>query len=126
MFFVFKTSESQKHLLHIAANLQMDILNDKMILQSLEEALREDIELPSGDLHHICNIEDIVVLMWNFDEYTPCSGTSSEDFTRIFKFHNGCPKGIISLPYFILKDKEHVVFRDKNDQIVHDVYTYIS
>ena len=68
--------------------------------------------------------------MWNFDEYTPCSGASRENFElvktseRKFKFHNGCPKGIISLPYFILKDEEHVVFRNKSDQIVHDEYTF--
>ena len=101
-----------------------------MDTKCLEEALCEIIELPSGDLQYVCNIEDIVVLMWNFEEYTACRSASLQDFRfintleRLFKFQNARPKGNVSLPYFILEDRESDVFLDKENQILHELYAY--
>lgn len=62
---MFETNDPRKHFLHIATESKRNITNHVIDLTCLEEALSKVIEFPDGELHHICNIEDILVLMCN-------------------------------------------------------------
>ena len=51
-----------------------------MDMTHVKEALSEFITFPDGKLHQICHIDNLLVLMWNFGNYTRCSDATDEDF----------------------------------------------
>ena len=51
-----------------------------MDVTKLEEALNNLIAFPDGNLHLICRIDNVFVLMWNFSDYTRCSEATDKDF----------------------------------------------
>lgn len=98
---------------------------------TLQEALNAIIKLPDdGKLHHKCTTEGVMVLIWDFEDFTPCSSVLKQNFKlvktrdRFFEFKNVCSRATISLPYFILEDVETDVFRDKENQILKEEYVY--
>ena len=130
MLFVFETHRPQKYLLHITTESKYkSILDHQISLTCLQRVLSESIEFPIGNLKQICKVEDIVILMWNFEEFTPCSGASVNDFDvvnfskRLFDLKSASlkgradlnGKGAISLPYFTLGYKQIDYFYDEED-----------
>ena len=79
------------------------------------------------ELHQICPIGNLLVLMWNFGNYTRCSDATDEDFVftsiseAIFKLPKPYPKGTVSLPFFILEEEKSKVFEDVDHQILNEV-----
>jgi len=95
--------------------------------QYLQEVIRQKIELSCGKLDHTCTIDNMIVLMWDFQSCTQCSNASKRNFIgarmneRLFEFPNA-PKATTSLPFFIIDDKD--IFRDEANQIVKETYVY--
>ena len=109
MLFIFQTSAPQRHFLHIDIKTKFTIQfqNHVINLHLLKEALSStSIDLPKGSLHQLCLIEDILVLIWDFAEFTMCSKASQLDFgfvdTRLFKVQNEDIKVNVGLHFFTL------------------------
>lgn len=80
MLFLFETFCPSKHLLHIS-HLDINELIDETTLQ---EALSAIIELPDdGKLHHKCTTEGEMVLIWDFEDFTPCSSVLKQNFKLV-------------------------------------------
>jgi len=81
-------------------------------LKGLQEALSGKIDFPEGKLHLICTIEGVIILMWDFKNFISCRKAGRDDFIhvktdeRLYQFETPCPKASLSLPFFILKDKQ--------------------
>ena len=123
MLFIFSTCMANKYYLRIETEPELTISNLMLDMTQLKDALRGVITFPDGNLHEICRIDNPVVLMWNFGNYTRCSDASLEDFVHIrFSASIIEPltnlKGTISLPYFILEAKHNEVFADEEHQIL--------
>ena len=105
MLFVFRTRDPSKDLLCIVSQSSGNILEEILNLLDLEEAICKYCELPEGSLLHMCTIDDIIVLSWNFEHFTPCRKATHEDFnnvlsrTRLFEFKSKCPRGTVSMPF---------------------------
>ena len=135
MLFVFKTFDPSKDLLRIVSRASGTIIQNEILnLPLLEEAIRSCCELPSeGTLHYMCKIDNIVVLSWDFKNFTPCRQATIENFgdvlqfERSFEFTSKCPKGTVSMPYFVIQDKDSDIFDNPNDpgqSTVRDEYLY--
>lgn len=98
---------------------------------ALQKVLSSAIALPDeGVIHHLATIEGVKVLVWKFTEFTPCSSASENNFKlvstpkRYFDFKDPCPKGHISLPFFLIENDEDTIFRDKTNKIVNELFMY--
>ena len=122
---MFQTRRPQKHLkITIESVSDTSILIHHIDLSSLQKVLSESIGLlPEGNLKITCKVEDIVILMWDFKDFTPCRGASFEDFVgidhseRYFTIENASlrGKGEITLPYFTLVRNKKTDDFDKKD-----------
>lgn len=112
MLFVFETWRAQKVLLKVTSrrHSSVDILEMDSLLQTLH-AMESFTTLPDdgGEILKFTKIEGIHVLVWNFDEFTPCSSAEEKHFSSVVSeiSHNKLlinPKkgGEISFPYFTL------------------------
>jgi len=109
---VFQTRCPQKHLLKIIIESESNtsILNHQIDLPSLQTILSELPLLPKGNLKETCKVEDIVILMWDFKDFTPCREALLKHFggisclKRYFTIEDASlrGKGNIALPYFTL------------------------
>ena len=124
MLFIFSTRKACKYLMRIETEPELRI-SDHMT--HLKETLTEFITFPDGRLHQICPIGNLLVIMWNFGNYTHCSDATDEDFVftsiseAIFKLPKPYPKGTVSLPFFILEEEKSKVFEDVDHQILNEV-----
>ena len=41
-------------------------------LKGLQEILSGIINLPEGELHVMCTFEEVIILMWSFNDYVGC------------------------------------------------------
>ena len=134
MLFVFRTCDPSKDLLRIVSQSDgRNVLQEMLNLPYLEKAIRICRELPEGSLQYMCTIENIVVLSWNFKYYTPCRQATRENFgnvllpERLFEFKSKCPRGTVSMPYFVIQDKDSDIFDNPDDPdqwSVRDEYLY--
>ena len=123
MLFIFSTHMASKYFMRIEREpqLKISILDMTAVKEALSDLI---IDLPDGKLDEICRIGNLLVLMWNFDDYTRCSDATKEDFvnidisTSIFDIPKPIPKGTVSLPFFILEEKESIVFENVDCQIL--------
>lgn len=100
----------------------------------LQEVLSELIKFPDeGNLKQTCRVGDIVILMWNFKDFTPCSVASDKDFgwidflDRFFDIQKDSlkGKGDISLPYFTLcRNKKTADFISKEADVLYTFPDY--
>ena len=108
-----QTHRPQKYLLRITIESEnKSIQNHHLDILCLEKVLRKSIGgLPKGDLKEICKIENIFILMWDFEKFTPCHLASYTSFggiiplERHFTIENASSlrgKGDITLPFFTL------------------------
>ena len=99
-------------------------------LKGLQEVLSEKIDFPEGELHEMCTIEGVIILMWNFKNFISCKKAGRHDFIhvktdeRLYQFERPCQNASLSLPFFVLNDKHSVVFHDEDKQIIKESYTY--
>ena len=110
MLFIFDTAFPQKYLLCIAHESSTALCDIMLDLPSIEEMLREEgIVFPQdGNLQKIemDTGEDIVLLVWKFDNLTPCSSAHGQNFANIlnpvnlWKLNITECRGTISLPFF--------------------------
>ena len=80
VLFIFYTHEACKYLQRIETEPKLTFSNHIMDVTKLEEALNNLIAFPDGNLHLICRIDNVFVLMWNFSDYTRCSEATDKDF----------------------------------------------
>ena len=109
MLFVFRTCYPSKDILHIVSQCDgRNILQEVLNLHDLEKAIRMFGDLPEGSFYHISTVDNVLVLLWHF---TPCKQAKYENFANVFshdrsfKFNSRCPRGIVSMSYFVLHDK---------------------
>ena len=134
MLFVFRTRDPSKDLLRIVSQSDgRNILQEMLNLPYLEEAIRKRRELLEGSLHYMCTIDNIVVLSWNFKYFTPSRKATRENFgnvllpERLFEFKSKCPRGTVSMPYFVIQNKDSDIFDDPDDPkqwSIRDEYLY--
>ena len=99
-------------------------------MTALKEALSDLIYLPNGKLNEIRHIGNLLILMWDFDDYTCCSDATKDDFmhantsSSIFRLPKPYPKGTVSLPFFILEEEKSKVFEDVDQQILGEYYRF--
>ena len=78
-------------------------------LKGLEEILSGIINLPEGELHVMCTFEEVIILMWSFNEYVGCKSAGRDQFVyvgtdnRLYEFDEPCTKASVSLPFLCLK-----------------------
>ena len=105
---MFEANCPQKHLkITEASESNISIRNHHFNLMSLQTVLKGLLTLPIGKLKK-CQVEDFVILMWDFKECTPCRQASSDHFggihhlQRYFTIENAIltGKGNIAMPFF--------------------------
>lgn len=110
---MLQTKQPRKYLLHITDAGISILINQKLELTHLQEALSEDLRIafPEGNLKRISTTKDtLIILIWNFAKYIDCSKASDDNFAGTFSSINYFAiqkdslkgKGDISLPYFTL------------------------
>ena len=132
MLFIFSTWKACKYLVRIETEPELRISDHILDMTRLKESLSEFITFPNGKLHQICRIGNLLVLMWNFGNYTRCSDATDEDFVStsisegIFKLPMPDLKGTVSLPFFILEEEKSKVFEDVDRQILNKLYSFLE
>jgi len=108
--------------------------------KDIEAMLNQLIALPdNGEMHYVATIEGVTVFVWDYAKWTACSSVSMENFPyvetpeRHFDFTEPCPKGWISLPFYLvdrfiaIEDGYRIdesIFRDKSNQLLKESFIY--
>lgn len=101
-------------------------------LEGLRETLSKKLDFPDGQLHQLCIIEGVPILMWDFKNFISCRKAARENFVhvktgkRLYSFDKPLPlpSPSPSLPFFILNDEHGDVFHDAASQVVKESYVY--
>ena len=115
----------------IKQGMEVRLKNRQIDFDLLKEVLESQLgTLPEGWIHPLCVIDNIRVLIWDFEEFTPCRNASASDFSfidelkRVFDFTNAKLKPGVGLNFFTLgRDKRHV-FKDEELQTFKIEYTF--
>ena len=126
-----ETKRPRKYMLKITTETRksIDTFLDKELLQ---EQLSELVKLPGGNIKEIKKIGSVVVLLWNFDDFTSCSSVSDRQFFGVElperKLNMPKKKGItsnIGWSFFTLEDKLNVnIFTDEDKQGLDLLYIF--
>lgn len=108
--------------------------------KDIEDMLNQLIALPdNGKMDLVATITGVKVFVWNYAKWTACSSASMENFSyvstpeRHFDFTEPCPKGWISLPFYLVDSFiasedgykiDESIFRDKSNQLLKESFIY--
>ena len=131
--FIFSLNFPCKHLLNVTIDPQPDDISQHNIDSArLQNVLSETIDdLPEGKLCQInSKIPNIMILLWDFKHFTPCSSAQYENFPcvnevdRSFQFPKPLLDGSICLPFFTLGKKDNEIFHDRNNLILKSLFKF--
>jgi len=99
----------KKYLWQITTEAKQSENSHIVATKDIEDVLNQLIALPdNGKMHFVATIKGVKVFTWDYAKWTACSSASIENFQyvdtpeRHFDFTEPCPKGWISLPFYLV------------------------